>query len=807
MTALLVDVRFALRQLARRPIFALSAIISLALGLGVNTSLFSVADAMLFQLPPAGNAGELVRVYLNHHSPFRYDDYRYFKERNTVFSHLIGEDSRLVSWSSGSETERAQATVVSGDYFQTMEIRPALGQFFSRARDDVPAATPVAVVSWRFWQARLGGDSSVIGRVVRLNDHAFQVVAIAPEGFTSALTLFAPDFFVPMGDTQALLGAGPRILGGGLYVSARLKPGVTRDQANAEAGLLMHQLAAADSVGHAHLTARVDHARGMNAEERAPLLAAAGALQLVALLVLLIACSNIGNLLLARNAARRRELGIRVAVGASRARLVRQLLTESTVLAAVATVLALWVAAWMGDIANGLLPAAAKAEIYIPVSMNIRIVGFALGLGVLTMMVAGLAPALQAASGDVSAKLRDDSGMGSARRSRARRNFLFAQVALCTVLLVCATLFGRSLQHANAIDPGYPSAGIVDVSIRLPSASVPAERRLAFWQTYLERLRTEPGVRRAAIVSTVPLAGSRVESSAWIEGIAADRRVDEHHVQLGSISPEYFSTLQIPLLAGRDFNDRDMAAAPLVAIVNETLARTAFGGNAIGRRISMDGPQGPWADVVGVAKDIRYNSLGESPLPFLYLPEWQAPDTRGVVQLAVAPGTPIAALRDAATKAARIIDPTLAPPDVAWLVDAQRIVLFPAQAAAGVLGGFGILALLLATVGIFGVAAFAVAQRTREIGVRTALGAPSSSILRSVLGETARTVLIAGGVGVVASLGLGQALRSQLYGVSAADPITFIGVPLLLTLAAVAATYVPARRALRVDPAVALRGE
>ncbi len=807
MTALLVDLRFALRQLSRRPIFALSAIISLALGLGVNTSLFSVSDAILFQLPPAGNAGELVRVYLNHHSPFRYDDYRYFKETNTVFSHLIGESLHLVSWSSGSETERAQATVVSGDYFQAAQIRPALGQFFARERDDTPAATPETVVSWRFWQARLGGDSSVVGRVVRVNDHPFQIVGIAQERFTSALTLFAPDFFVPMGDTQALLGEGPRILSGGIYVSARLKPDVSRETANAEAGMLMRQLVAADSVGHADVTARVDHARGVNAELRAPMMAAAGGLQVVALLVLLIACSNIGNLLLARNAARRRELSIRIAVGASRMRIVRQLVTESAILAAASTVVALWVAAWMGDVVNGLLPDAAKVEIFIPVSMNIRVVAFALVLGVLTMMVAGLAPAFQAASRDVNANMRDDSGIGSTRRSRARRNFLFAQVVLCTILLVGATLFGRSLQHANEIDPGYPSAGIIDVGMRFASSSVPAERRVAFWREYLERLRSQPGVRSAAVVSTVPLTGGRSESTVWIDGISADRGVDAHHAQFTSISPKHFSTLRIPLVTGRDFSDRDIANAPRVAIVNETFARTALGGRAIGRRISMESEQGPWAEIVGVAKDIRYNSLGESPVTFLYLPAWQSPDTRGVVQLAVAPGTALVTIREAAINAARILDPTLAPPEVAWLIDEQRIVLFPARAAAGVLGGFGALALLLATVGIFGVAAFSVAQRTREIGVRAALGAPAASILRSVLGETARTVLIAGGVGVVVALVLGQLLRSQLYGISAADPLTFIGVPLLLTLAAIAATYIPARRALRVDPSVALRGD
>jgi putative ABC transport system permease protein len=801
------EIRFALRQLVRTPFFTLSAIVSLSLGLGVNTVIFGIASGLLLQLPPPADPEALVRIYNRHHSPFTYDDYRYFKEHARSFTHLVVESPRMAAFSTGPETERALVSLVSGDYFPAMGIRPALGTFFVRDRDDVAALQPEAVVSHTFWRSRLGGDPEIVGRTVRLNGAAFTVLGVAPEGFTSSLTVFAPDVWVPLGDTHALVGAPPSQLGGGLYATARLKPGVTTDRASTDVKAVMRQLATELPETHEGMTVRVDHARGVNAEVRDPVLAASGFLLAVALLVLLVACANVGNLLLARNAARKRELGIRLAIGASRARVVRQLLVELGLLAVGGAWLAVLLGAWTRDFVRTLIPA--EVPITIAASSDASIATYAIGLVLLTVLIAGLAPSLGAVKGDVASAIREHLRGGGGQRSRLRTAFLLSQITLSTVLLAVALLFTRGLGRASSIDPGYSGERVLDISAELTGRAADDEAPARVVAELLRQVQGIPGVTAATAVSVVPLAGTKVETTYFVEGRAARTEgVPSSMTQFATVGPAYFETLGIDLLEGRGITDMDRQDGSPVAVVNEAFARRVWPGqSAIGRRFSLGSSTGPWLEVVGVARTIKYNSLSESPQPHVYLPFSQFPQRMFTVQARLAREAALASVRDAAVAALRPIDPTIAPPVVQWLDDDRRIALLPAQVAAAVLGAFGLLATVLAAIGIFGVAAYAVAQRTREIGVRTALGARAIDVLRTVLAQTARTVAIGAALGIAGALAAGRLLTGQLYGLSPGDPVTFLGVTLLLGIIALAATFVPARRAVRVDPVVALRSE
>jgi putative ABC transport system permease protein len=800
-----LDLRYALRQVRRSPGFALAAIASLALGLGANTTIFSVASALLFQPMRVPRADELVRVYTWHHSPFDFRDLRFMRERNTVFAHLIGENFQGATMATDREPERTNVSLVSNDFFPAMGIVPAAGRFFARRDDASPGAVPEVVLSHRFWQRRFGADVGVIGSVIRINDRAFTVAGVAAAGFKSSQYEWNVDLFVPAADSRALVGVPADSLGGSFYATARLKPGVSRDAANAQMQLLMRQLAATDSQRYARMTVRLESARGMNAELRGPVAVASSFLLVVSAIVLLIACANVGNLLLARNAARRREIGVRMALGAARSRLVRQLLIECGVVAVAAAAAALAVTAWTVGLFNRLIPA--DVPLSFDLSPDWRVLTFAAGACAATVVLFGLAPALQAVSSDVAAIVKDDGRSRGFRRSRLRGGFLVAQIALCTVLLTGASLFLRSLRNAQVIDPGFPTAQMLDLHLSLGSGRYDAQRGTELYSRLVDRIRSTPGVRDAALAALVPLSGDNMEVSFYRQGDAPlPNDSPRPHTYFNDVGPGYFQTMGIPLARGRDVAAGDRQGAPLVAIANETLASRLWPGqNPIGKRISFEGPTGPFMEIVGVAKNIKYTTLGETPPSFLYIPAAQMYRPDMTVHVRLAGGASVRQLQSALVVAVRDIDPALAPPTLKSLEEEQRVVLLPAKGGALLLGIFGTLALSLAAVGIFGVASYGVAQRRREIGIRSAIGARTRDVLQVVLAETARAVAIGGVIGIALSLGLGRLLTNQLYGVSGADPVTFLLVPLVLALVATVAALVPAFRAARVPPLVALR--
>ncbi|MBL0170448.1 MAG: ABC transporter permease [Gemmatimonadaceae bacterium] len=800
MRDVVADLRFAARQLIKHPVFALSVLLSLALGIGVNTTVFSIASAILLRAPQAVNASELVRVYVNHHSPFTWPDYQRLKEDGRAFSRVIAETVQPVSIMTNGEPEQVTAALVSADYFAALGLQPATGRFPRIDREDRPSAVPEVVLSHRYWTRRFAADAAMIGRTVRLNDRAFRVSGVAPIGFTTAQVLWAPDVYVPLSETPTLLGKGPEVLGGGLYLTVRLASGVSRDAANARVAVLFAQVASQDSARLARQSWRVDAAVGVNAELRGPVSAASAFLLVIAIAVLLVACFNVGNLILARNAARSRELAVRVALGATRRRVIQQLLVELSLISLLGAILALLATRWSTALLVSFIPA--DASIHLDTGANGIVVVFTLILVAMVVAVAGLAPALQSTRVDLTAGLRDGAVGGGRRRTRLRRAFLGLQVTASTVLVACAGLFLHSLRNADDIDAGFNARDILNAPIELGRGR-DAASSITVVEQLEARLRESPGVTAVTAATVAPLTGSNAETSIQRDGDDAGAR---HHTYYVAITPDYFATMRMPLTAGREFASSDRAGAPGVAIVNETFAKQLFPGQSpLGKRIRLDGDHEPWLEIVGVSRPIRYNSLGETPPVFLYVPFAQQADHGLNLHGVLAPGASVPGVSRRIVEALRAIDPAVPPPTVRRLTDAQRIVLLPAQLGAALTGVFGGLALLLAAVGIFGVAAFDVSQRTRELGIRSALGAPAAAILRVVLSDTVRTVLVAGAVGVTLAMALGRVLSSQLYGVSAFDPVTFVATPLLLALVAAVAALVPARRALRVDPAVALR--
>ena len=802
MENLLTDVRYAFRTFVRNPGFTAVAVLSLALGIGVNVVIFSVVNTAL-QKPIGGvaDAGRLVRVYRGSHSPLAYQDFRYFRDSVRSFAGLVAERLQAVAVDRGGTVEPLQAAVVPGDYFEALGVRPEHGRVFTASTSE-----PVVVLAHRYWQLELGADPTVIGKTIRLNDTPYMVVGVASSTFTSSVPLWNPAVFIPFSAARPILGIDPAVWNGSVYATARLGPTVTRAAAQAEVNVRTSQLVAARRGARDSMTVRLDAARGVVAEIRRPAAAVSTFLMVVVGLVLLIACANVANLLLARATARRREIGVRLAIGASRLRIVRQLLTESLLLAMLGSIAAFFAAVQVARALGAALVANFPVDVAVSFSPDARVLGYTIALSGITAVLFGLAPAIQAVRRDLITAMRDDADRSGYRRSRLRSALVVSQVLLCTVLVAGSMLFLRSLGNARSIDPGFSTTGIIDVPVDLSSRQLDEASGIAFYQRVLDATRALPGVRSATAANVVPLSGSNNQSSTWLEGGSqgVGGRVPLPYFNV--VATDYLRTLGIPLVRGREVAPTDTRASELVVVVNETMARQLWpSGDALGRRISMSGANGPWIRVVGIAKDTRYNSLGETTPPFMYLPLSQHYQRSMVLQVRTAGAA--TAIGEAIGRTVRALDPQLPAVRPVRLETDMQLALLPAKLGAALLGAFGSLALLLATVGIYGVASFAVARRTREIGIRAALGAQRSDLLRLVLGESMRRVAIGLAVGLLGALGLSRALASQLYGVGPVDPLTFTATPLILGVVALVASWVPARRAARVDPLVALRGD
>lgn len=818
MRDLLQDLRFAFRQMAQRPGFTLFAVLSLALGIGVNSSIFSIVDAFLLRDLPAARPDELVEVYVGDKGGFRYGTASYpqlvdLREGGREVAEIAAFNLTVAAHDLGRRTELLFGEMVSGNYFEFLGIRPALGRSFLPEEDATRGTHPVAILGHDLWRRRFGGDPRVIGRTVKLNGIHFTVVGVAPAKLKGSFPGVVSDFWIPlqmtdaMEETPSLTNRYAR----SLFVQGRLRRGVTLAQAQARFATVARRMAAAwpKEDGKVEITLVPSREVALNPQIDGPVLGVAAGLMAIVGLVLLIACSNIANLLLVRASERRREIAVRLALGAGRGRLIRQLLTESLLLAGFGGLAGLLLAFWTARLIVSFKPPIAL-PLSIDVRLDLRVLAFTFALSVVTGLVCGLAPAFRASRPDLVSALKDDSaGGGSRHRRLGLRNLLvIGQVAISTVLLIGAGLFLRSLGKAQSIDPGFRlrRGAAIQVVVGLGGAYDEAEGRV-FFQRLLERARALPGVRSAALAEHLPLGLNIHSSSVEAEGRPKPKEGEGFPVDVVSVGPGYFETLGISIPRGRAFDDRDDLSgrdAFFVAMVNETAARRLWPGeDPVGKRLRFTGEGRSWMTVIGVAEDGKYRTLGEEPRSFVYQPSLQ--DYSSFQTLILAGDGDERALLNEARRLLDEMDPNVPIFDQKTMTEHLSVMLFPARLAAALLAAFGALGLVLASIGLYGVVAASVARQTREVGVRMAMGAQRRDVLRLVLREG----MVLTGTGLAAGLGLAFAgarlLRTLLYGIGTGDPLTYAGVAAVLTAVALCANLVPARRATKVDPLVALR--
>jgi predicted permease len=816
MDILLKDIRFAFRRLLKSPGFTLVAMASLALGIGANTAIFSLVNTVLLRPLPAARPERLVSVSVSGRDDsmlaFSYPTYLDFRDRNEVLSGLFAERLSPMSLSRGGNNQRIWGYLVTGNYFDVLGVKAMRGRAFTPEEDRARLASPVAVVSHGCWQRRFGSDPNLIGQDITINDHRFKVVGVMPEGFAGTEVVYTPEVWVPM-QMQEWIEPGNSWLERrgtqNIFAVGRLKDGMSAEQAEASLNLLAQQLGKQYPDTNEGQKIKlvppgfiVPQLRGAFVSFAAVLMAAVG-------LVLLIACVNLANLLLARAAGRRKEIAIRLAMGAGRWRLVRQLLTESVMLSLAGGAAGLLLAFWMLDLIVASRPPL-DVPVWIDLTVDWRVLVFALLASVATGVLFGLVPALQATRTDLVPALKDGAAQTGRRRARLRSGLVVAQVMLSLVLLVAAGLVVRALRHLQTMNPGFDVENGLVMSFDLGLQGYDEARGREFERQLMEHVKSLPGVRAASLTDLFPLSLNYNSTDFYVEGQPPVRGANAPIAMSASVEEDYFTAMGIPVVAGHGFTERDDEQAPRVVVINETLARRFFPGanpaqEAVGKRLSFKGAEGPWMQIVGVAKAGKYWTVGEAPQFFVYSPMRQSYSS-SVTLMARTQGDPralISAIRGEAQK----LDPNLPLFDVKTFAEHLGVSLFPARVAAMLLGGFGVLALLLAAMGIYGVVSYAAAQRTREIGIRIALGAQARDVLRLVAGGGMLLVAVGLCLGLVGALLLTRFMESVLYGVSATDPLTFALVVALLAGVALLACLVPARRATRVDPIVALRYE
>jgi predicted permease len=830
MKTLWQDLRYGVRMLMKRPGLTLIAALSLALGIGANTSMFSVVNALFLRQLPVSEPGELMFVFSGwRNSPWAtvsYPNYVDYRDRNDVFSGLAAYGAITVSLTRDERPDQVSGTIVTGNYFDVLGARAAFGRTISPEDDKTPNAHPVVVLSHRLWQSRFGGAGDVIGQEIAVNGNKFTVIGVMPAGFEGAEILEKSDFYTPM-----MMQAVVRPPRGGfsgemnpdllrrrgpswLRMIGRLKPGVSMEQAQAGITVIGSQLEQAypdenrGRIATAFPVSKIDP-RGYK-----PLATAAALLMSVVGMVLLIACANVANLLLARAFARRKEIAVRLAMGASRSRLIRQLLTESVLLALLGGLAGLVIAFWTIDLLKKTPPPVGIFSFNLDFSIDGRVLGFTLALSLLTGIVFGLAPALQSSRPDLLPSLKDESysPVQSRRRFTTRNLLVIAQVALSLALLIGAGLFLRSLWRIQSVHPGFDADKVLTATLNINLLRYTTQQGRDFYRRAVERVAGLPGVESVSLARVTPISGGMRETNFVIEGqdeeeINRRRNGGDNALQsVGAnvVGANYLQTIGVSLSQGRDFTAADIENAPRVVIANESFARQYFAGQSpLGRRLRIGGPRNPWSEIIGVARDSKYRALDEAPRPFIYLPLTQNHET-GMTLHVRAAGDPLniaAAVRREINSIEKNLPLTDLQP-ISALIGAS---LYPARMGAVLIGVFGLLALLLAGVGLYGVMAYAVSQRTREIGLRMALGARARDVLRQVLSEAMTLVAIGMAIGWGLAAALSRLIASFLFGVGAMDAVTFAAIPILLAIVALVASYLPARRAMKVDPMVALR--
>ena len=802
METLRQDLRYAVRTLARHPGFALISALTLALGIGANTAIFSVVDAVLLRPLPWPDASQLVTLSSTRGGQVGgvvYLDYKDWREQSSSFDALGVFRGQSVNLTGVETPERLTGSFVNADFLRMLGAGASQGRLFTPAETEVATRVPSAVLSDALWRTRFGARPDILGQRLIINGESFTVVGVLRPDFQSPL--FTPDVFLPLGyyPNRGDLEVRGRP---GIAVIGKLRSGVTPQRAQEELDAIAARIAELYPASNAGVGVSVQSLRDqLVGPSRAPLaivLASVG-------IVLLIACANVANLQLARATARRRELSVRAALGAGRRRIMRQLLTESLLLSVLGGVAGLGIAyagvRWLSAVIPSVL------TVYGPVALSRGVLEFAALVTIATGILFGVAPAWRASRTQMQEALTT-RGAGAGVRLRTHQWLVVAQIALCVVLLVTAGLLTRSLMALAGVQPGFDPAGVLTLQFRLPNTKYDSEAKIAeAFGRMITEIRAVPGVDHAAIVRATPLNGNGDMFPYLAEGTAETERARLPQANRNLVSPDYFETMRLPRIAGRDFTDADRLGGMPVAIVNQQVARKLDPtGNALGKRVQvMDGDAPVWATVVGVVGNAKHFQVNEPQLDQIYMPYTQKPliFTEVVVR---STGDP-AAIGNAVRAAIWRVDHD----QPVWRIRALRLSidnqLGSRKFMMVLLASFAVLAVVLALIGIYGVMSYGVARRMQEMGIRMALGAQRAQVVGLVLRQGARTIGAALALGVLASLAATRALQSQLFGVGATDPITFAVVPVALGAVALVACYLPARRASRADPVRALRAD
>ncbi|HEV2912615.1 MAG TPA: ABC transporter permease [Pyrinomonadaceae bacterium] len=826
---LLQDLRYGVRILAKHPGFTVVAVLALALGIGVNATILSTVNGFVLRPLPVENPEELVTPFWGRKTDahvwgrFSYPNYVDLREQNKSFSDLCAwsETSAGISSSEsrkGGDSERAEVIwgeLVSGNYFDVMGVKPVLGRAILPEEDRTPNAHPVTVISHQLWQRRFNADQGIVGKTIYLNGQPFTVIGVMPESFLGGVFYLRKAFWVPlmMGQKFGRRAQWNTDRGYTLFnLYGRLKPGLTMAQAENDLNLVAEGLAKLYPKENADTKIQLTTEVNGRYDAATRIIMYGGLLALcVSGLVLLLACANVANLMLARAATRAREIGIRLAIGASRGRIVRQLLTESLLLAVLGGVLGLAFSYWGADLIRSSFP-----PVPYPVSFDYAPDGYVLKwmlvVSLLTGVIFGLAPALLASRTDLVAVIKG-GGAGpshSRRRLNLRGVLVIAQVTISLVVLICAGLFIRSLSQARQTDPGFKSENLVTMMIN-PSLLAYDEKETTkrFFPELLRRLEAQPGVRSAALVNEMPLMVENLTRGPIVKEGEIDPPPNQGvNSDCNFVTPKYFDTMQTPLVQGRDFTDRDTLDAPPVVVVNQEFARRFYGSeqNAMGKRFRL-GQSTPLMEIIGIARDGHYRTLYEDRLPFMFLPVYQHPRTGMTLLISAQTSAALEAVVESARREIAQLDARMPVYGVMMAEENMSIAYWGPNMAAGMATTFGVLALVLATMGLYSVMTYDVSQRTHEIGIRMALGASLRDVLRLIVGQGMRMALIGIVLGLMGAFALTRVLSSLLLGVGTTDFVTFVGVPVLLIAVALLACYIPARRAARVDPLVALRHE
>jgi len=809
------DLRYAIRQLARTPAFTIVAALTLAVGIGANTALFALVDAVFSRPLPGVHATERL-VWITPYSSrygramnLSYPDFREYRDSSGVFAEAAAYGRAVVSLAAGDQPVRVQGAIVDGAFFKLLGVRMARGRAFSTDESTVPNSYPVVVISYRMWQDRLGANESAVGRSIVLNGRPFTIIGVTPEGFNGVEHGQPIELFMPIMMQQAVMPQFGNMLEnrGSWWLRAigTLGPGTTLERAGAAVATIAARREREDSVNYANVTATVTPVTGgLSPSEGADIYPVAGIAVAATGLILLICCSNVSNMLLARAVGRRREIGVRLSLGASRGRVIRQLLTEAAMLSMLAATLGVVFALWATDLITKII------EAPLDISPNPDTLAFTVGIAIATGLVFGLVPALHATRGELATSLKDSAAGRDRGRSKLQSGFVVAQLSLSLVLLVTAGMFLSSLYRSMKRDLGFEATShVLAASFDLGLQGYKPEQATNFVNEIERRVRGLPGVSDVTFTNNVPLGERSLGGELWFDAREAGSAQDvessaEAHQYY--VRPGFFKTLGIGIVRGRDFGATDLPTSEHVAIVSEDFARHAWPGvDPIGKHVSTQGPKGPFVPVVGVVRDAM-TFRSERQRPTLYLAQSQYPQVSDFTILVRTSGD-AATLARPLTTMIRTLDKNLPVVGAQTLARYRYDSLSESRVGSWILAIVGAVALSLACLGVYSVIAFSVGQRTREIGVRIALGAAGGQVTTMFVREGARLTAIGITVGLGLSLVLAKVLSSVFLGLAAADGLAFIGVAALLGGIAGIASWIPARRAATVDPMTALRAE